>query len=94
MGIQLVFSVLIYFLIIVLSVLMIKIWYDTLFLNETVEKRCLHLKADIKEKTEKHRIYTEHLLLADELHKSIFNRLFQITKELILMQKLIYGKRF
>lgn len=94
MEIQVVFSMGIYLLVTVLFVFIIKTGVDTLLLNKIGEKYYGTLKQKLKNEQEKHQIYEGHILLINQLNSSLLNRMFQITKDLILVQKMIFGQRF
>lgn len=85
-----VINMLIYFLLAVLICFIIKIWCNTLFLKKRAYIRYLALKENIQKEERKYDVYTEKVLLIDELHNTLFNRLLQITKDFILIQKLIF----
>ncbi|ALJ06085.1 hypothetical protein APS56_13505 [Pseudalgibacter alginicilyticus] len=94
MDMQFIFSGVIYLLILILSFFIARISFNILQLNNMVEKRCVSLKREIYEEAQKHQFYANQILLIEDLNESLFNRVFQITKDFILMQKLIFGKHF
>jgi hypothetical protein len=87
-----VFTSAIYILVFVLGLFSIKICLDMVSLLKTANKSCLTLEKSIEDKKQKHQIFKHQILLVDQLNSSLINRLFQISKDLILIQKFIFGK--
>jgi hypothetical protein len=94
MDAHLVFNMVICFLVIVLVLSLFKVCLDTMCLNKLAQNSYLSLRENIQKEEQKQRFYSDQLLLIDELNKSLYNRIFQISKDFILMQKVIFGKDF
>ncbi|WP_232731994.1 hypothetical protein [Confluentibacter lentus] len=61
----------------------------TIRLNLIGKEKQVVLEASFNKEKIKSQIINEHVLLANNLEQSIFNRLFEISKELIGLQKLL-----
>ena len=87
------FGILIYFLLVVLLAFVVKAYLDTQLIKENKNRNYLVLQEQLLIEKEKCNVNTEKLRLADNLQNSLFTRLFKITKEIILLQKLIFDKQ-
>lgn len=94
MDAQLIFNMVIYFLVIVLVLFIFNVCFNTICLNKMAENNYLSLRENIQKEEQKHQFYTDQLLLIDELNKSLYSRICQIAKDFILMQKFIFGRDF
>ena len=59
-------------------------------LKKAANHSIIILKENIKHEHLKLQNNNDKVLLVEDLHKSLFNRLFKITRDIILMQKLIF----
>jgi N-acetylneuraminic acid mutarotase len=81
------FTAVIYFLISILIICIVKVYMNTFSLNKKSELEYLKLVNHFTLEKEKHKINNQKILLIEGLNKSLFNRLFKIINELILLQK-------
>ncbi len=89
MVFNLLFNTAIYIIIIFLVIFIIKVYMHTIRLNLIGKEKQVVLEASFNKEKIKSQIINEHVLLANNLEQSIFNRLFEISKELIGLQKLL-----
>tara|TARA_R110002050_G_scaffold273113_1_gene417042 strand:- start:32873 stop:33148 length:276 start_codon:yes stop_codon:yes gene_type:complete len=87
MGFNVFFSISIYIVLCILVGFSIKVYINTIILNKNFKKQYLKLKEVFKIENDKNDVIKQQLLLVDNLYESLFNRLFRITKELLLIQK-------
>tara|TARA_R110002049_G_scaffold134016_3_gene293420 strand:- start:3243 stop:3518 length:276 start_codon:yes stop_codon:yes gene_type:complete len=87
MGFNVFFSISIYIVLCILVGFSIKVYINTIILNKNFKKQYLKLKEAFKIENDKNDVIKQQLLLVDNLYESLFNRLFRITKELLLIQK-------
>ncbi|WP_372753563.1 hypothetical protein [Mariniflexile sp.] len=79
-------------LIVVLVFVIIKTIFQNIFLNKIANKSYAQLREKIAQEQLKLQINNERILLVEELHITIFNRVFKIARDIILVQKLIFDK--
>lgn len=82
----------IWFLFILISVLIaigIRIIANYLILNKSGKTNYEVLKDNLKNEIETFEKNSQKTVLIDALNETLFNRLFQITRELLLFQKMI-----
>lgn len=87
------FSIFIYLLTITLIGFIIKVYKNTHIIKEKGSQKHMLLEKQYVLEKSKSGMNTEQLKLVDNLHQSLFNRLFIITKEILLLQKLIFDKQ-
>jgi len=93
MELNLVFSAVVYLLIFMLSFYIIKIILDIQRINIKGKHKYLNLQKILQISKEKNRIINNKMVLVEGLYETLFNRLFKINTELILIQKLFFDKR-
>ncbi|GAA4893003.1 hypothetical protein GCM10023311_16820 [Flaviramulus aquimarinus] len=86
------FSILIYLLLAVLLAFIVKAYWDTQAIKENAFRNHLLLEEQLVLENNKSKMNIEKLYLSDNLQKSVFKRLFKITKDILLLQKLIFDK--
>jgi hypothetical protein len=80
------------FIIILIGVLIffnIKTYIDTIQSTKKSKQSYSKLVSDFMSEEKKHEINSRSLILLDELHNNLFERLFKITRDILLMQKII-----
>jgi flagellar biosynthesis/type III secretory pathway M-ring protein FliF/YscJ len=86
------FLVVIYILVFILMFFVVK----TVFQNMILKKAMIESSFSLEEKLIKEQVKLannkEKLLLVEALHETLFDSLFKITRDIILMQKLIFEK--
>ena len=87
------FSLLIYLFIVVSVAFVVKAYLDTQTIKENTYKNYLLLQEQFVLEKSKSKVNIEKLQLADNLYGLLFKRLFKITKEFLLLQKLIFDKQ-
>lgn len=92
MDVNLVFSILIYVLVFILIAFIIKVYISTLVLNKNLTEQNFRLTETLKKEEDMQDVIMQKTLLVDSFSESFFNRLFKITKELLLAQKLMFKK--
>lgn len=90
MGFNYLFIWAIYALVFVLTLFVIKAVFQTTHLKKTANKNYLILEENLLQENSKLEGAKQKVLLIEELHKTLFNRLFKITTDVILMQKFIF----
>lgn len=61
-----------------------------MYLRKSVNYSSLILQKNIFDENLKLQTTKEKLLLVEDLNKTIFSRLFKVTRDIIVMQKLIF----
>ena len=79
-------------LIIVLILASVKIFFNNLNYNKLVGGDYKILSDNLKIEMDSFQKNKEKVELVDQLHETLFNRLFQITRELLLVQKMMFNK--
>lgn len=79
--------------VLVLMIYVVKTIYDTSHLKKTINNNFIVLQKKILHENAKLEKNREKLLLVEDLHQTLFNRLFKITRDIILLQKLIFETR-
>jgi hypothetical protein len=92
METHIVFTSAIYLLVFILSFFSIKTCLEIASFGKMAQKRNLTFEENIKDEKEKLGVFNEQVLLIDSLNASLFDRLFQICKDFILLQKFIFEK--
>lgn len=80
------------FIIILIGVLIffnIKTYIDTIQSTKNSKQSYSKLVSDFVNEEKKHEINSRSLILLDELHNNLFERLFKITRDILLTQKII-----
>lgn len=93
MNINLLFSAVIYLLILVVLIYIIKAIIDLKDLNVKGTYNYLKFKNKLRVLKEENKIINNKIVLVEALYETLFNRLFKINSELILIQKLFFDKR-
>lgn len=75
-----------------LIIICIKIIINSLFLNKLVDRNYETLSNHLHIEMESFEKNKEKIELVDQLHQTLFNRLFQITRELLVFQKMMLNK--
>ena len=94
MELNLFFNWFIIVLIGVLGFFNIKTYIDTIRSTKKSKQTYSKLVSDFVNEEKKHEINSQNLILLDELHNDLFNRLFKITRDILLMQKMIWNNYF
>lgn len=94
MEFNLFFNLLILVLIGFFLFLNIKTYNQTLRISEISKQKYLDLKCDFVYEEKMSKINTQNIVLLDELDKSLFERLFKITQDILLIQKIILDNHF
>jgi len=92
MELNLIFSVVVYSLVFLLLFCIIKVILDTKRLNNKEKNNCLNLQKALQISNRESEIINNKILLVEGLYKMLFNRVFKITREIVLLQKLIFEK--
>lgn len=87
------FNIIIFILIFVVIVFIIKVYYESEKNKELSKKHYQKLNIVLKNETSKSYVISEKIALLESLHESLFKRLFKITQEVLLFQKLIFDSR-
>lgn len=80
----------IYTLVLILILFVIKTVVHGISLKKTWDENCIVLQKNLVTEQIKLDNNKEKLQLVEDLHKTLFNRLFKITRDIIIMQKLIF----
>lgn len=80
----------IYLLVFILMLFIIKTIFKTLHLKYVATKNYLVLEENFQLEYKKLEYNNHKVQLLEDLHQTLFNRLFKITRDIILMQKLIF----
>ena len=86
-----------WFIIVLVGVLIffnIKTYIETLQSTKKSKQTYSKLVNDFVNEEKKHEINSQNLILLDELHNDLFNRLFKITRDILLTQKIIWNNHF
>lgn len=67
----------------------IKTYTEIRRINKIAKQKYSRLESDFAYEEKKHEINSQKIILLDELSKNLFNRLFKITRDILLMQKII-----
>lgn len=70
-----------------------KVYMDTKKDASIATKRIKNLNNFLKIERLKDKQVSQQIVLTNRLHDALFKRLFKITKELLLLQKLIFDKQ-
>lgn len=92
MEFNLLFIGFLYLLIIVLVMFSIIIYKNTRSLNKSIKQEHTYLMQNLKIEKVILENNNQKIILVDHFNETFFNRLFQITKELLLLQKIIFKK--
>ena len=92
MDFNLLFTIIIYFIISIFTYFIIKVYTDTITINKKAEQANLNLQSNYLVEEKKQLLNTQNIILVDDLNKSLSNCHFEIAKQLILIQKLIFKK--
>lgn len=87
------FSIIIYLLFIVLLAFIVKAFVDIQIIKKDGCRSYLLLQKQLEIAKNKSKVNIEKLDLIDNLNDSYFKRLFEIIKEILLLQKLIFDKQ-
>lgn len=79
----------IYIIIIFFVIFVIKVYMHTIRLNIIGKEKQAKLEASFNKEKIKGQIINEHVTLANNLEQTLFYRFFEISKELIGLQKLL-----
>ncbi len=93
MELNLIFSAIVYLLILVLLVCIVKVILDIQDLSIKGKGNHLNLQKALQTSKEENKMLNNKISLIVGLYETLFNRLFIINKELILVQKLFFDKR-
>jgi hypothetical protein len=88
-----VFSILIFFLLIVIVSCIVRVVFRIQFVKQQGFKNYLILENQLKMEIDKEQKNKENIILANRFYDSIMLKLFKITNELLLIQKLIFDKQ-
>lgn len=94
MELNLFFNWFIIVLIGVLGFFNIKTYIDTIWSTKKSKQTYSKLVSDFVNEEKRHEVNSQNLILLDELHNDLFNRLFKITRDILLMQKTIWNNHF
>lgn len=78
----------------VFGVFNIKTYTETRRINKIGKQKYSRLESDFAYEEKKHEINSQNLILLDELHKDLFKKLFKITREILIVQKIILNNHF
>lgn len=67
----------------------LKVYFNTIRIKSEGLKKRLDLQKQVAIENQKSMLNMEKLTLADNLHESLFKNLFYITRQILLLQKLI-----
>ena len=84
------YTLAIYLLVLVFIFLIIKVIIRTVYLKRIVNKSYMALQKNIDREQYRLQRNSGKIQLLEDLHKTLFNRLFKITRDIILLQKLIF----
>lgn len=80
----------IYLLVLVVVFCIIKVVFYLISEKKMNSKICFQLQKNIIQAQSKLQTNHEKVQILEELHTTLFNRYFKITRDIILMQKLIF----
>lgn len=92
MELNLIFSAIIFLMIVVLLSCIIKTVLDTKHFNVEAKNSYSNLLESLQNSKKENKIINNKIVLVEGLYKTLFNRLFKINTELILAQKLFFDK--
>lgn len=87
------FSIIIYLILFTAITGVVKVLLDTLAVKKMGQINMMQLQNHFELEKNKSKVISGKIHLVDELHGSIINKLFKITKDILLVQKLIFRKR-
>lgn len=87
------FSLTVYSIVFLLLALICKVYIDVKKSSIISNERFNDLNKLIKAEDEKNQQIYQKLVLVNNLHESLFNRLFKITNDILLFQNLIFDNR-
>lgn len=93
MEFNLLFNSILILLIVVLILFIIKSFLNIIYINKVGKKNLVLLENEYKIEAAKLKINNQKILLLDRFYNTLFNRLFKITHDFILIQKLIFNKQ-
>jgi len=74
----------------ILMFFVIHVFLKTIKLVKAGENVQINLKERLMAEEKKQKIYAEHILLVTTLEQTLFNRFFEINKQLILLHKILF----
>jgi len=86
------FNIVILLLVVLVTVFSFKVYFNTMSFNKVSELDAEKLQEAILIQGNKSDLINVKVQLSDDFNRSHMNRLFKITKEILLMQKLIFDK--
>jgi hypothetical protein len=89
MTFNLLFNTVIYLIIVFLIIFIIKVNTNTISLNKRSKEKHKVLEESVNKEKIKGQIINQHMSLANNLEQTLFYRFFEISKELIALQKLL-----
>ncbi len=92
MNLNLFFNITITSVIFILVLFIIKFFLAINHINKNGKKILINLENKYKIEKAKHIINHQKILLFDDFHSTLPNRLFKVIQELILIQKFIFDK--
>jgi len=93
MELNLLFNIVLILLISVLLLFIIKSFIKTNVINKRGKNNLVVLDNKYRLELEKCKLNNQNILLLDDLYVSLFSRVFKITQDLILIQKIIFDKK-
>lgn len=90
----LIFSIGLILLIGIVIIYSLKSVFDTSVLIKNQQQRLTVLKSRYKEEKLKSLLNNERMILMNDLNKTLFGNVLKITRELLLVQKIMFNKYF
>jgi hypothetical protein len=87
------FSISIFFLSVVIIGFIVRVFFVSQFIKEQGNKNYSFIENQLKLEIVKKKGINEKIILANRFNNSIMLKLFKITNELLLIQKLIFDKQ-
>ena len=87
------FSISIFFLSVVIIGFIVRVFFVSQFIKEQGNKNFSFIENQLKLEIVKNKGINEKIILANRFNNSIMLKLFKITNELLLIQKLIFDKQ-
>jgi len=89
MDFNLLFTIIIYLLILIFTCFIVKVYTDFITISKKAKQEYDILQGDLIVEEKKHKIYSQNIILIDNLNESLFNRIIEIAKRLIFIQKFL-----
>ncbi|GAA4960195.1 hypothetical protein GCM10023315_05090 [Algibacter aquimarinus] len=93
MELYLVFNSVLIFLVVCVLFFIFRFVFNIKALNKKGAQQLKALEAKLKNENKKLKMNTEKVLIIDELNQTLFSSILKISRDFILLQKLIFDKK-